>query len=352
MNNDNSTSQELESTNEIPPNTYIHSLSDHNKSIFWWLFSTVIVLIVLVVCLSTWGSSMDFPSTINQMQDDGSHKPVQISRLLAKEIKSLTTWMTSHWGGMFDAFDYLITYTMVYFEDLLKWIPWPVIFVAVALTAKRVGSWKLALLSLISLSFIGSMNRWDSATETIAIIIFSVAISITIAVPLGVCASKSNRFEALLRPVLAMMQTMPSYVYLVPGILFFGLGYTPAVLATVIYAMPPAIRLTSLGIRQVPTETVEAALSFGASPFQLLTNVQIPMALPTIMAGINQTTMLALSMVVIASLVGASGLGEDVFRALQRQDPGNSVIAGTSIVLIAILIDRITQAATKRGESN
>ena len=352
MNNNDLTPQTSKPTDEIPSNPRIHSLRGHNnKSILWWLSSALIVLVVFIVCMSVWGSSMDFPSSISQMQENGTHKSVQISRLIAKEIKALTTWMTANWGGMFDAFDYLITYTMVYFEDLLKWIPWPDIFIAIALTAFRLGSWKLALLSLVSLSFIGMMNRWDSATETIAIIIFSVVISVTIAVPLGVCASKSNRFEALLRPVLDVMQTMPSYVYLVPGILFFGLGYTPAVLATVIYAMPPAIRLTNLGIRQVPTETVEAALSFGASPFQLLTNVQIPMALPTIMAGVNQTTMLALSMVVIASLVGASGLGEDVFRALQRQDPGNSVIAGTSIVLIAILIDRITQAATNRGQS-
>jgi glycine betaine/proline transport system permease protein len=295
---------------------------------------------------------MDFPSEISQSQADGDRQSVQINRLIAKEIKALTTWMTAHWGGMFDAFDYLITYTMVYFEDILKWIPWPAIFVAVSIFALGLSGWRLALLSLLGLSFIGLMNRWDSAVETIAIIIFSVVITVMIALPLGIFASKSNRFEAFLRPILDAMQTMPSYVYLVPGILFFGLGYTPAVLATVIYSMPPAIRLTNLGIRQVPIETVEAALSFGASPLQLLRTVQIPMALPTIMAGVNQTTMLALSMVVIASLVGASGLGEDVFRALQRQDPGNSVIAGTSIVLIAIIIDRLAQAATNSGKSN
>ncbi|CAI8029196.1 Glycine betaine/choline transport system permease protein OusW [Geodia barretti] len=191
------------------------------------------------------------------------------------------------------------------------------------------------------------MNRWDSAVETIAIIVFSVALSVMIALPLGIMGGRSDRVDSLIRPILDGMQTMPSYVYLVPGILFFELGYTPAVIATVIYAVPPAIRLTNLGIRQVSPETVEAARSFGASPLQLLAKVQMPLALPTIMAGINQTTMLALSMVVIASLVGASGLGEDVFRALQRQDPGNSVIAGMSIVLIAIVIDRLTQSVAR-----
>ncbi|CAI8031187.1 Glycine betaine/choline transport system permease protein OusW [Geodia barretti] len=207
------------------------------------------------------------------------------------------------------------------------------------------GGWPCSLWE--SLVFIGLMNRWDSSVETIAIILFSVVISVVIALPLGILGARSDRANTMMRPILDGMQTMPSYVYLVPGILFFGLGYTPAVIATVIYAVPPAIRLTNLGIRQVSPATVEAARSFGASPTQILAKVQVPMALPTIMAGINQTTMLALSMVVIASLVGASGLGEDVFRALQRQDPGNSVIAGMSIVLIAIVFDRLTQAAAR-----
>ena len=248
---------------------------------------------------------------------------------------------------MFDGIDYFITYTMVGLEDALKWIPWPATFVAVGAVAMIIGGWRIALFSLTGLVFIGLMNRWDSSVETIAIIIFAVVLSVVIAVPLGILGARSNRADTAMRPILDGMQTMPSYVYLVPGILFFGLGYTPAVIATVIYAVPPAIRLTNLGIRQVAPETVEAARSFGASPLQLLAKVQMPMAMPTIMAGINQTTMLALSMVVIAALVGASGLGEDVFRGLQRQDPGNSVIAGLCIVLIAIIIDRVTQAAAR-----
>ena len=317
-----------------------------------WAAGVVFAVIVLAVCLIAWGPGMEFPSSISQQQSDGSFKDMEISRLISVEIKSGTTWLVRNWGGMFDGIDYSITYAMVGLEDGLRWVPWPVAMLAIAGIALAMAGWKLAVFTALGLAFIGLMNRWDSAVETVAIIIFSVAVSVLAAIPLGVLGSRSNRFDSAIRPILDGMQTMPSYVYLVPGILFFGLGYTPAVIATVIYAVPPAIRLTNLGIRQVSIETVEAARSFGASPFQLLLKVQIPMALPTIMAGINQTTMLALSMVVIASLVGASGLGEDVFRALQQQDPGNSVIAGTSIVLIAIIIDRITQAVAKSRQES
>ena len=312
-----------------------------------WAMGIAGVLIVMVASLLIWEPGMDFPSQVQQLQPDSSYKSVEISRIISAHVKRGTTWLVRNWGGMFDAIDLFITYTMVWLEDGLKWIPWPAAFLAISGLAWAVAGWRLATVSIVSLVFIGAMNRWESAVETIAIIVFAVFLSILISVPLGIMGARSNRADSLLRPILDGMQTMPSYVYLVPGILFFGLGYTPAVIATVIYAIPPAIRLTNLGIRQVAPETVEAARSFGASPLQILSKVQIPMALPTIMAGINQTTMLALSMVVIASLVGASGLGEDVFRALQRQDPGNSVIAGMSIVLIAIIIDRLTQSVAR-----
>ena len=311
-----------------------------------WGSAVVAVLAVLIICLIAWGPDMDFPSEVSQ-EEDGVSDSKQISRIISDEIKEGTTWLVRNWGSMFDGIDKAITITMVNLEDALRWIPWPATFIAIAAMAMVMAGWRLALFALFSLVFIGLMNRWDSSVETIAIILFSVVVSVVIALPLGILGARSNRADAAMRPVLDGMQTMPSYVYLVPGILFFGLGYTPAVIATVIYAVPPAIRLTNLGIRQVSPATVEAARSFGASPTQILAKVQVPMALPTIMAGINQTTMLALSMVVIASLVGASGLGEDVFRALQRQDPGNSVIAGMSIVLIAIVFDRLTQAAAR-----
>ena len=317
------------------------------SKLVWWGLGIAVISATLAITLLVWGPGMDFPSEVQLAQDDGTYEHTEINQIISREVKVWTKWLVRNWGGMFDGIDYFITFCMVWLEDGLKWIPWPAFFIAVGVLAWIIGGWRLALLVLLSLAFIGLMNRWDSAVETIAIVIFSVMLSMTISFPLGVFGARSNRLDGLMRPVLDGMQTMPSYVYLVPGILFFGLGYTPAVIATVIYAIPPAIRLTNLGIRQVSPETVEATRSFGASPFQLLVKVQIPIALPTIMAGINQTTMLALSMVVIASLVGASGLGEDVFRALQRQDPGNSVIAGLCIVLIAIVIDRITQSAAR-----
>ena len=183
--------------------------------------------------------------------------------------------------------------------------------------------------------------------ETLALIITAVTASIIIGLLLGVLAARSNLADSLMRPVLDGMQTMPSFVYLVPAILFFSIGLVPAMLATTVYAVPPAIRFTNLGIRQVSPEVLEAARSFGTTPMQLLFKVQIPLAIPTIMAGINQTTMMALAMVVVASLVGAGGLGEDVYRALLRQEPGNSAIAGLSIVFLAIIIDRITQALAR-----
>lgn len=295
------------------------------------------VILLAAICLAFWD-----PDGIGRK---GMEFPANIGKPISDSIKDGTKWLIREWGGMFDGVDYAITITTVWLEDTLIWIPWPSLVLLVGLVSWLVAGWRISLFSVSSLLLIGFLGRWESSVETLALIIFAVLLSVAIALPLGVLGARKNSVDSILRPILDGMQTMPSYVYLVPGILFFGLGHTPAVIATVIYAVPPAIRLTNLGIRQVSPEMVEAARSFGATPSQLLFKVQVPVALPTIMAGINQTTMLALSMVVIASLVGASGLGEDVFRALQQQDPGNSAIAGFSIVLIAIIIDRITQSA-------
>ena len=189
--------------------------------------------------------------------------------------------------------------------------------------------------------------------DTVALMVVAVAVAVSVGLPLGVIGARSRFADNLMRPILDGMQTMPSFVYLLPGILFFGLGKPAGIFATIIYAVPPVIRLTNLGIRQVSAETVEAARSFGASPTQILTKVQIPMALPTIMAGINQTTMLALGMVTIASMVAAGGLGDNVLRALQKNQPGNGAIAGLAIVFLAIIIDRLTQSvASSRNDTS
>ena len=196
------------------------------------------------------------------------------------------------------------------------------------------------------------MGLWENTIDTVALMVVSVVIAVGAGLPLGVIAARSQLADNIMRPILDAMQTMPSFVYLLPGILFFGLGSPAGIFATLIYAIPPVIRLTNLGIRQVSEETVEAARSFGASPWQVLTTVQIPMALPTIMAGINQTTMMALAMVTIASMVAAGGLGDNVLRALQKNQVGEGLISGLAIVFLAIIIDRLTQSvANKRQEA-
>ncbi|CAI8019686.1 Glycine betaine/choline transport system permease protein OusW [Geodia barretti] len=203
------------------------------------------------------------------------------------------------------------------------------------------------IFATVAFLYIGFMGLWENTIDTIALMVVAVALSVAVGLPLGVLAARNQTADRILRPILDGMQTMPSFVYLLPGILFFGLGKPAGIFATIIYAVPPVIRLTNLGIRQVSPETVEAARSFGASPLQILSKVQVPMALPTIMAGINQTTMLALSMVTIASMVAAGGLGDNVLRAIQKNEVGKGIIAGLAIVFMAIVIDRLTQSVAR-----
>ena len=310
----------------------------------WYVASGAVLLACLIACLAVWGPGMDFPAEWG--------KPI------GTKIDEWTLWLTVEASWLFDGIKTAITKVLITIEDFLLWLPWPVIILAVALIAWKLSGRTIAILSVVALLLIGLMGRlpggintlWEGSMETLALIVVSVAISLLIGVPVGILTSRSSLADSLTRPVLDGMQTMPAFVYLVPGILFFGLGNVPAIMATVIYAMPPAIRLTNLGIRQVSSDTVESARSFGTTPFQLLTKVQIPLALPTIMAGINQTTMMALAMVVVASLVGSGGLGEAVLRALGRQEAGNSAIAGLAIVAIAIMIDRITQAVARERQ--
>ncbi len=314
------------------------------NNLLWYGGSAVALVATLVVCLAVWGPGMAFPAEWG--------KPIGTA------VDDWIRWLTLNASGVFDGIKNVITTVVVHIEDFFLWLPWPVVVLAVGLAAWKISGRVMALFAIVALILIGMMGRlpggtdtlWEGSMLTLALIFVSVSISLMIGIPLGIAGSRSSFADSLMRPILDGMQTMPSFVYLVPGIIFFGLGIVPAVMATVIYAVPPVIRLTNLGIRQVPAEAVEAARSFGTTPLQLLTKVQIPLALPTIMAGINQTTMMALAMVVIASLVGAGGLGEAVLRALGRQEAGNSAIAGLAIVFLAIIIDRITQAAARERQ--
>ena len=314
-----------------------------------WLPGLAGVLAVLVVSLVVWGPGMEFPTTLSESrsptQGGGSVVLTETVRERTGEtIDDAVDWMTESGDWLFDGLSSAVARSLVTIEDVLKWVPWPAAIAALALLSFTVGRWRLSAFTTLALLYIGFMGLWENAIDTIALMVMAVAIALALGLPLGVLGARSRIADGLMRPILDGMQTMPSFVYLLPGILFFGLGKPAGIFATVIYAVPPVIRLTNLGIRQVSPEAVEAALAFGSSPWQVLTKVQIPMAMPTIMAGINQTTLMALAMVTIASMVAAGGLGDDVLRALQKNQPGNGLIAGLAIVFLAIIIDRLTQS--------
>lgn len=277
--------------------------------------------------------------------------PWEWSRPIENAIDGAISWITRNGAFIFDPTSDLILDFLIKLESILLWIPWPVIIITIGWISWKTAGRSIMIFSVVALVTLGIFDLWDSTMETIALITVAVLLSIAIAIPTGIVASRSNKVDIVLRPVLDGMQTMPSFVYLVPAIMFFGIGNVPAVIATIIYSVPPAIRLTNLGIRQVSAETIEAARSFGTTNRQLLIKVQIPMAVPTIMAGINQTIMMAVAMAVIASLVGAGGLGEDVNRALGRIEPGEALLAGLGIVFLAIIVDRITQSAAKKRQA-
>jgi glycine betaine/proline transport system permease protein len=278
--------------------------------------------------------------------------PVKIGRHLSEAIDDSIGWATTSGAWLLDPTSDGVLRFLLLIKDFFEWLPWPIFIVAVVIASYKTAGRGIAIFAVLSLTMMGALGLWESAMETMALIVVAVILSIAIAVPMGILAARSNLVDAILRPILDAMQTMPSFVYLVPAVMFFGIGDVPAIFATIIYAVPPAIRLTNLGIRQVSSEIVEAAMSFGTTPRQLLMKVQIPMAVPTIMAGINQTIMMALAMVVIASLVGAGGLGEDVNRALNRFQPGEALLSGLGIVFLAIIIDRVTQAAANERQKS
>ena len=232
-------------------------------------------------------------------------------------------------------------------DSLFNFIPFPIILLIFVFFAYKTNGLKFAIFSFISLVFIDLVDLWSESMTTLAMIFTAVLFCMLIGIPLGILASRSNTFEIILRPVLDIMQTIPSFVYLIPVVMLFGVGLTPGVVATIIFALPPIIRLTNLGIRQVGKGFKEAGSSLGLTKFLILLKIEIPLSLKTIMAGVNQTLMLALSMVVIAALIGAGGLGLTVYIALGRLDVGSAVIGGTGIVILAIILDRITQKIIK-----
>lgn len=263
-------------------------------------------------------------------------------------VERVVQWMVDNFSGIFDGIAGIVSFVLIQIDSFFNWVPWPVMLVALVVIAYFVAGRKIAIFTAISLFFVGALDLWAEGMSTLALVTTAVFISVAIGLPAGIFTAKSVRFDKVLRPILDGMQTIPSFVYLIPAIMFFGIGNVPGILATVIFAVPPMVRLTSLGIQQVDPEVVEAGHAFGATPMQLLFKIQLPLALPSIMTGVNQTVMMALSMVVVAAMIGAGGLGYKILYSIQRIDLAVGIEAGLGILFIAMMLDRILQGITRR----
>ena len=261
-------------------------------------------------------------------------------------------WLLDHFASVFDVIGNTLLIMLLNIERMFLWVPWWAMIIIVGIVAwLSIRKISTTVGIMVLLVFIGTFGYWKLAMMTLALTASAVIVSLAVGVPVGIAMAKSDLFESINKPILDAMQTMPSFVYLIPALMFFGLGKVPALIATLIYAVPPVICLTNVGIRQVSSDVIEAARAFGASSRQILFEVQIPLAIPTIMVGINQTTMMALAMVVVASMIGARGLGLEVLLAINRIEVGRGFEAGISIVFLAIIIDRITHALGTRKQN-
>lgn len=263
-------------------------------------------------------------------------------------IEAAIEWLAEEGAFFFDALNVGVESFIVSFQLALYAIPFYVFIpLTVLLAWWKVGK-GMGAFTLLGLLLIWGMGFWEETMQTLALVLSSTCMALLIGIPLGIWAGKSERCNRMLRPVLDCMQTMPAFVYLIPAVLFFGLGTVPGAFATIIFAMPPVVRLTGLGIRQVPENVIEAARSFGATPRQLLFKVQLPLALPTILTGINQTIMMALSMVVVSAMISAGGLGEVVLKGITQMKIGLGFEGGIAVVILAIILDRITQGIAQK----
>ncbi|MBB4285277.1 glycine betaine/L-proline ABC transporter permease ProW [Roseospira goensis] len=269
-------------------------------------------------------------------------------------VEQFLDWLVTNFRPVFQAIRWPVDGVLSTIEVALLGVPAIIMVVLIGLLAWQAAGWRLGIGAIVSLVFVGLIGAWNETMVTLALVITSVFFCILLGLPTGIWLARSDRAAQVVRPILDAMQTTPAFVYLVPIVMLFGIGNVPGVVVTIIFALPPVIRLTNLGIRQVPGDLIEAARSFGASGRQLLFKVQLPLAMPTIMAGVNQTLMLALSMVVIASMIAVGGLGQMVLRGIGRLDMGLATVGGIGIVLLAIIIDRMTQAlgVSKRDRGN
>lgn len=267
-------------------------------------------------------------------------------------VAAFVDWVKDNLDGLLDGIAFVFGFLVNGLTAGLLSVHFVAIIAIAALIAWLVRSWQLAIGTAVSLLLIVGMDLWVPAMQTMSLVLVATVVAVLIAVPLGIWSARNSTVRALLKPVLDFMQTMPAFVYLIPAIVFFGIGVVPGMVATIIFALPPGVRLTELGIRGVDAETVEAGQAFGAKPGQILRGIQLPLAMPTIMAGINQVIMLALSMAVIAGMAGADGLGKMVVEAISTINIAKGVEAGLGVVLIAVFLDRVTAALGTPAENH
>lgn len=280
----------------------------------------------------------DLLTTLNEVLD-------RYTLPLGDWVKDFVDWGNTNLEWLWTGFRWPIEQTLDGVEGLLQWLPWYVVVLIIGLIAWRLQGWPKALVFMGLMTFMGflSVDIWRFAMTTLGMIVTSVIICAVFGIPLGIWAAANDKVEATIRPILDAMQTIHPFIYLIPVVFFFGIGKVPGTIATVIFALPPIVRLTNLGIRQVPSETVEAALAFGATDRQTLWEIQLPLARPSIMAGLNQTLMLSLSMVVIVAIIAGGGLGQQIFRAVGRVDVPLATNAGLGVLILAIILDRLSQ---------
>jgi len=263
---------------------------------------------------------------------------------LGSWVETAVAWLRDNLDALFDVITVVVRFLVDGLTDTLLAVPVPLAIVLFALIGWALRSWQMALGTAVSFTLIVAMDLWVASMQTLSLVLIAALVAVAIAIPLGIWSARNDTVRAILKPVLDFMQTMPGFVYLIPAITFFSIGVVPGVVATVIFALPPGVRLTELGIRGVDAETVEAGNAFGAKPGQILRGIQLPLAMPTIMAGVNQVIMLALSMAVLAGIVGADGLGKLVVQSVSTARLGIGVEAGLAVVIIAVYLDRVTAA--------
>jgi glycine betaine/proline transport system permease protein len=294
--------------------------------------------VLLMAAAVWWTTSIELPPWLSSFP-----VPQGLDTGAAGIIDAAVGWMKREWVGFFDVFTFVLRTMLNILETAMVATPWPLTAGLAVLLAWNLSGSNAAIFTAACLAYLGLFGFWEKSMSTLALVASAVLICVVFGLPLGILCAKSARSKRLLEPVMDVMQTLPTFVYLIPAVAFFSIGKPPGVIATVIFALPSMVRLTALGIEQVPATVCEAADAFGARPLQKLVKVELPLALPSIRLGINQTIMMSLSMVVVAAMIGAGGLGLDVIRSLQHLKTGQGVLAGLAIVLCAMALDRMVR---------